>query len=250
MERNFPTLRGDFGCLIRSSLCQKTELRQSPNYDKRLRRKTIHTGRIATLEKQAERQTQPNGKVLTHDPLKLNNKSLFRLDIIQDKTQRDRRLGKPQGQRASMLERDIPNCWPYLASLQTELGANNLPCSFLGELSNVASISQRAGGSDDAESKQRRQSYVGRMKRCNKTGGYPQWSHCTGRSEANKDGQLEESATCGTLDYISSNPPLERGLSSSSTSPLGGRKELAHKRSRRVLLFWSHRLLSGRLVFF
>lgn len=83
-------------------------------------------------------------------------------------------------------------------------------------------VSQRAGGSDDAESKQRRQSYVRRMKSCNKTGGYLQWSHCTGGSGANRDGQLEESATCGTLDYISSNTPLERGLSSSSSSPPGG----------------------------
>ncbi|KAH7560786.1 hypothetical protein JRO89_XS10G0102300 [Xanthoceras sorbifolium] len=64
-------------------------------------------------------------------------------------------------------------------------------------------VSQRAGGSDDAESKQRRQSYVRRMKSCNKTGGYLQWDHCTGGSGANRDGQLEESATCGTLDYTS-----------------------------------------------
>lgn len=28
----FPTLRGDFGCLIRSSWCRKTELRQPPSF--------------------------------------------------------------------------------------------------------------------------------------------------------------------------------------------------------------------------
>nr|YP_009045772.1 orf110b [Batis maritima]AIC83375.1 orf110b [Batis maritima] len=60
------------------------------------------------------------------------------------------------------------------------------------------------------------------MKSYNKTGGYPQWSHCTGGSGANRDGQLEESATCGTLDSISSNTPLGRRLSSSSSSPTGG----------------------------
>lgn len=36
-----------------------------------------YTGRVATVEKQVEGQTQPNGKVLTHDHSKPNNKSLF-----------------------------------------------------------------------------------------------------------------------------------------------------------------------------
>lgn len=36
-----------------------------------------YTGRVATVENQVEGQTQPNGKVLTHDHSKPNNKSLF-----------------------------------------------------------------------------------------------------------------------------------------------------------------------------